>query len=118
MKIGIFTGGTSVRSKNIFTAILRYPTGKHDMYYTSDNISIKMAYFGREGMTRIRYCNNPNAFDGCDLLTPTIFLLNNLPIFIYCFIIDSLVNVATNIIFLIYVRSSCDSKQAAIALEF
>ena len=29
MKIGIFTGGTSVRSKNIFTAISRYPTGKH-----------------------------------------------------------------------------------------
>ena len=29
MKIGIFTGATSVRSKNIFTAISRYPTGKH-----------------------------------------------------------------------------------------
>ena len=28
MKIGIFTGGTSVRSKNIFTAISRYPSGK------------------------------------------------------------------------------------------
>ena len=31
MKIGIFTGGTSVRSKNIFTNISRYPTGKHEM---------------------------------------------------------------------------------------
>ena len=31
MKIGIFTGGTSVRSKNIFTAISRYPTGKHEV---------------------------------------------------------------------------------------
>ena len=31
MKIGIFTGGTSVRSKNIFTDISRYPTGKHDI---------------------------------------------------------------------------------------
>ena len=33
MKIGIFTGGTSVRSKNIFTAtsISRYPTGKHEI---------------------------------------------------------------------------------------
>ena len=31
MKIGIFAGGTSVRSKNIFTAILRYPTGKHEI---------------------------------------------------------------------------------------
>ena len=31
MKIGIFTGVTSVRSKNIFTAISRYPTGKHEI---------------------------------------------------------------------------------------
>ena len=31
MKIGIFTGGTSVRSKNIFNAISRYPTGKHEI---------------------------------------------------------------------------------------
>ena len=31
MKIGIFTGGASVRSKNIFTAISRYPTGKHEI---------------------------------------------------------------------------------------
>ena len=29
VKIGICTGGTSVRSKNIFTDISRYPTGKH-----------------------------------------------------------------------------------------
>ena len=29
MKIGIFTGGTSVRSKNIFTDFSQYPTGKH-----------------------------------------------------------------------------------------
>ena len=28
MKISIFNGGTSVRSKNIFTNISRYPTGK------------------------------------------------------------------------------------------
>ena len=31
MKIGIFTGGTNVRSKNIFTDISRYPTGKHEI---------------------------------------------------------------------------------------
>ena len=31
MKIGIFTDGTSVRSKNIFTAISRYHTGKHEI---------------------------------------------------------------------------------------
>ena len=28
MKMGIFTDGTSVRSKNIFSAISLYPTGK------------------------------------------------------------------------------------------
>ena len=32
MKIGIFTGGTSVRSKNTFTDISRYPTGKHGIH--------------------------------------------------------------------------------------
>ena len=41
MKIGIFTGGTSVRSKNIFTDISRYPTGRHEIrghnYVTSQN---------------------------------------------------------------------------------
>ena len=31
MKIGIFTGGTSVRSKNIFTDISRYSTGKREI---------------------------------------------------------------------------------------
>ena len=31
MIIDIFTGGASVRSKNIFTAILRYPTRKHEI---------------------------------------------------------------------------------------
>ena len=31
MIIGIFTGGTSVRSKNVFTTISRYPTGKHEI---------------------------------------------------------------------------------------
>ena len=31
MKIDIFTGGTSVRSKNIFTDISRYPTRKHEI---------------------------------------------------------------------------------------
>ena len=33
MKIGIFTGGTSVRSKNIFTDISRYTTSKHEIKY-------------------------------------------------------------------------------------
>ena len=31
MKITIFTGATSVRSKNIFTDISRYLTGKHEI---------------------------------------------------------------------------------------
>ena len=31
MKIGIFASATSVRSKNIFTDISRYPTGKHEI---------------------------------------------------------------------------------------
>ena len=31
MKIGIFTGGTSVRSKNFFTDISRYSTRKHEI---------------------------------------------------------------------------------------
>ena len=31
VKIGIFTGGTSIRSKNIFTDISQYPTGKHEI---------------------------------------------------------------------------------------
>ena len=35
MKIGYFIGGTSVRSKNIFTDISRYPTGKHEIFFLS-----------------------------------------------------------------------------------
>ena len=31
MKIDTFTGVTNVRSKNMFTAISRYPTGKHEI---------------------------------------------------------------------------------------
>ena len=31
VKIGIFLGATSVRSKNIFTDISRYPTRKHEI---------------------------------------------------------------------------------------
>ena len=31
VKIGIFNGATSVRSKNIFTDISLYPTGKHEI---------------------------------------------------------------------------------------
>ena len=35
VKIGIFTGGTSVREKNIFIHIYRYPTGKHKIKQVS-----------------------------------------------------------------------------------
>ena len=31
VKIDIFTGGTSVSLKNIFTDISRYPSGKHEI---------------------------------------------------------------------------------------
>ena len=43
MKIGIFTGVTSVRSKNIVTNISRYPTGKHEINapsQTNDSIMV------------------------------------------------------------------------------
>ena len=40
MEIGIFTGATNVRSKNIFTDISRYPTGKHEI-----NKSISVSRF-------------------------------------------------------------------------
>ena len=33
MKIDIFTGATSVRSKNIFTAISQYPTVMHEIKF-------------------------------------------------------------------------------------
>ena len=39
VKIGYFTGGTSVRSKNIFTDISRYPTGKHEIISTIRSIT-------------------------------------------------------------------------------
>ena len=35
MKIVIFTGATSVRSKTIFTDISQYPTGKHEINFIS-----------------------------------------------------------------------------------
>ena len=46
VKIGIFTGATSVRSKNIFTDISRYPTGKHEikiLIYQLTKISFQVA---------------------------------------------------------------------------
>ena len=35
VKIGFFTGGSSVRSKNIFTDISRYPTRKHEIKHVT-----------------------------------------------------------------------------------
>ena len=37
MKIGIFTGATSVRLKNVFTDICRYPTEKHEIKLNISN---------------------------------------------------------------------------------
>ena len=41
VKIGFFTGGTSVRSKNIFTNISRYPTGKHEIKREKCKLGVK-----------------------------------------------------------------------------
>ena len=38
LKIGIFTGGTSVKSKNSFTDIHRYPTRMHEINHLSGSI--------------------------------------------------------------------------------
>ena len=46
MKIGIFTGGTSVRSKNIFTDISRYPTGKHEIIRATFTLTFRQ-YFNK-----------------------------------------------------------------------
>ena len=42
MTIGILTGGTSVRSKNIFTDISRYSTEKHEINF---DIATKRCFF-------------------------------------------------------------------------
>ena len=47
MKIGIFTGGTSVRSKTIFTDISRYPTGKHEIKTVSVCHAVHVFFFFR-----------------------------------------------------------------------
>ena len=44
MKFGIFTGGTSVRSKNIFTDISRYPTEKHEIIYCISSGPVSSIY--------------------------------------------------------------------------
>ena len=44
VKISIFTGGTSVRSKNIFTGISRYPTGKHEIIHHLLTCSLCYSY--------------------------------------------------------------------------
>ena len=45
MKTGIFNIGTSVRSKNIFTDISRYPTGKHEITVCTYVLSDLDLYF-------------------------------------------------------------------------
>ena len=55
MKIGIFTGGTSVRSKNIFTDISRYPTGKHELnVYMIWISSCRPIYYGASVLDVLR----------------------------------------------------------------
>ena len=55
MKIGIYSCATSVRSKNIFTDISRYPTGNHEIndntYHHLTSSSPSLRIMGKEGMT-------------------------------------------------------------------
>ena len=45
MKIGIFSGGTSVRLKNIFTDNSPYPTAKHEIKYQHSCLLLKNSVF-------------------------------------------------------------------------
>ena len=44
MKVSMFTGCTSVRSKNIFTDISQYPTRKHETIITSITLSYSVLH--------------------------------------------------------------------------
>ena len=56
MKIGIFTGGTSVRSKNVFIAISRYPTGKQPSYLVSEYSQIMIMAAIKSSISMIGFC--------------------------------------------------------------
>ena len=58
MKIGIFTGGTSVRSKNSFTDISRYPTGKHEINILYLSRRSKVIYRLLTLISRIQHLQN------------------------------------------------------------
>ena len=61
VKISIFTGGTSVKSKNIFTDNSQYPTGNHEIhvklsiniYFFSTLIIFQFLYYQNEQSTLI-----------------------------------------------------------------
>ena len=55
VKTGIFTGATSVRSKNIFTDISRSPTGKHEINW--NRASIIGFFFIEHTYVYPLYCN-------------------------------------------------------------
>ena len=57
MKIGIFTGGTSVRSKTIFTDISRYHTGKHEIKLINYRISAENPV--DRNTFKLQYTNTP-----------------------------------------------------------
>ena len=44
MKIDIYAGATIVRSKNIFPAISRYPTGKHEIKFCFSLVKLKCIF--------------------------------------------------------------------------
>ena len=60
VKISIFISGTSVRSKNIFIDISRYPTGKHEIkYHTSSQVqkystAVGWLYWGLTPLKQLR----------------------------------------------------------------
>ena len=61
LKIGIFTGGTSVRSKNIFTDISRYPTGKHEIkaYILHNRYFVGIAWLQTKQILKVAKIFNP-----------------------------------------------------------
>ena len=71
MKIGIFTGATSVRSKNIFTNISRYPTGKHEI---NSNLQLFYSFTNNKTLCIIQNSKNlQTKFFKCGLKRYSLF---------------------------------------------
>ena len=73
LEIGIFTGGTSVRSRNIFTDIYRYPTGKHEIKAYTSNKPLQF----QDGVHMLNFQSHDLKHDGtfsdrCEVITLSI----------------------------------------------